>query len=167
MGKSENGIAVFAVLRREEFQKSGKQKLQNNRRLPCATCTYEQTCALRPFVYGHLSHLFVKCDIESTSEPSANGPLLVGQVEAFTIFKFLNPCSKTCRWQFDTLPLCLWIRLFSVNPMGFYCFLIRFCTCRRATARLVRVRLSPWWCSGGHDLVHCCHFRYLLSLIHI
>ena len=137
MGKSENGIAVFAVLRREEFQKSGKQKLQNNRRLPCATCTYEQTCALLPFVHGHLSDLFVKCDIESMSEPFANGPLPVSQLEAPSIwigiirrgFKFLNPCSKTCRWQFDMLPLCLWIRQFSVNPMGFYCFLMRFCTC--------------------------------------
>ena len=128
MGKSKNGIAVFAVLRREEFQKSGKQKLQNNRRLPCATCTYEQTCALLPFVHGHLSDLFVKCDIESMSEPFANGPLPVSQLEAPSIwiglfcrgFKFLNPCSKTCRWQFHMLPLCLWIRLLSVNPMGFY-----------------------------------------------
>merc|ERR1712020_638826 len=124
MGKSENGIAVFAVLRREEFQNSGKQQLQNNRRLPCATCTYEQTCALLPFVHGHLPDLFVKCDIEGMSEPFANGPLPVNQLEAPSIwigiirrgFKFLNPCSKTCRWQFDMLPLCLWIRRFSVNP---------------------------------------------------
>ena len=132
MGKSDNGIAVCTVLRRKEFQKRGKRKLQNNRRLPCATCTYEQTCVLLPFVHGHLSDLVVKCDIESMSEPFANGPLPVSQLEAPSIwignirsgFKFLNPCSKTCRWQFDMLPLCLWIRLFSVNPMGFYCFLI-------------------------------------------
>ena len=136
-GESENGIAVFAVLRRGEFQKSGKQKLQTNRRRPCATCTYEQTCALLPFVHGHLSDLFVKCDIESMSEQFANGPLLVSQLEALSIwigiirrgFKFLNHCSKTCRWQFDMLPLCLWIRLFSVNQMGFDCVYIRLCTC--------------------------------------
>ena len=131
MGEGENHIAVFAVYLREVFQKGGEQKLENNRRLPCATCTYEQTCALLPYVQGQLSHLFVLCDIESMSEPFANGPLPVSQLEAPSIwirmirrgFEFLNPCGKTCRWQFDVLPLCLWIRLFSVNPMGFYCFL--------------------------------------------
>ena len=85
-GENENGIAVFAVLRREEFQKKGKQTLQNNRRLPCATCTYEHTCALLPFVHGHLSDLFVNCDIEHMSEPFANGPRPVSQLEAPSIW---------------------------------------------------------------------------------
>ena len=113
MGKRENGIAVFAVLRREEFQNSGKHKLQNNRRFPCAACTYEQTCVLLPFVHGHLSHLFVKCGIEIMSEPFANAPLPVSQLEAPSSwigitgrgFKVLMPCIKTCRWRFGRLPL--------------------------------------------------------------
>ena len=81
--------------------------------------------------------------------------------------------TKQCRFRYSGL--------FSVNPMGFYCFLIRFCTCRRAAARLVRLRLLRWhvcfhdrvwrcdwrwwwwwwWCNWSHGLVHCCHFRHL------
>ena len=82
MGKGDNRIAIFAVHCREVLQKDGQQKLQNNCRLPRATCTYEQTCTLLPLVDGDLSDLFVKCNIESISEPSANGSLLLGQCEA-------------------------------------------------------------------------------------
>ena len=45
----------------------------------------------------------------------------------------LCPKTKQCRFRYNGL--------FSVNPMGFYCFLIRFCTCRRAAARLARFGL--------------------------
>ena len=135
-------IAVFAVHCREVLQKDGQQKLQNDCRLPRATCTYEQTCTLLPLVDGDLSDLFVKCNIESISEPSANGSLLLGQFEASLFwvrmicrgFKFSNPFSKSCRWQCDMLPLCLWIRLCSVNPAGFYCRVGRCCRCLRVSS---------------------------------
>ena len=44
-------------------------------------------------------------------------------------------CSVSTRWVSTYCFL-------SVNPMGFYCFLIRFCTCRRAAARSFHCSLS-------------------------